>query len=442
MLSGNYLTHYKRTFLLAYPVCLSQLGHIMVGVVDTAMAGYVGTEAQAAVALANSIFTLILVFAIGFSFGITPPVAAADGNKDQQQITLLLSNGLLINLLLGILLFAFLSISSPLLHYLNQPESVVEMAIPFFNILMLSLIPITMFATLKQFTEGLSYTKMAMIISIGSNLLNILLNYVFIFGKAGIEPMGIMGSCWATFISRTLMAIGMLIYLFRSKHFRAYREGFSIRNISVELIKKITGIGIPSGFQFLFEVGAFSFAAIMVGWLGTKQLAAHQIALSLASITYMIASGVGAAATVRVGNYYGKKNKDNLRTAGLSALIMVMVFMTISAITFVSAREWLPSFFSNNAEVKAMASSLLIIAALFQLSDGIQVVGLGALRGIEDVRVPTYITLISYWVIALPGAYLMGFTFELGIKGIWYGLMIGLSVAAILLFTRFYYKSR
>jgi len=442
MLPQAYLNHFKKTFLLAYPVCLSQLGHIMVGVIDTAMVGYVSTTAQAAASLANSLFTLVLVFSIGFSFGITPLVAAADGNKNLKQISLLLSNGFVINLLVGFLLFILLFISAPFLHYLHQPESVMEMTIPFFNILMLSILPITVFAILKQFTEGLSYTKIAMFISIGSNILNVVLNYIFIFGKLGVAPMGMIGSAKATLISRIIMATAMLVYVYKSKHFKIYYKAIRIKSISFSVMKKIAEIGIPSGLQFLFEVGAFCFATIMVGWLGIQQLAAHQIALSIASITYMIASGIGAAATVRVGNYYGQKDIVNLKLAGFSAVIMVTFLMIICALTFILTRNLSPQFFSINGDVKTIASSLLVIAAFFQLSDGIQVVSLGALRGIADVRVPTYITLVSYWLIALPIGYALGFTFHLGVQGVWYGLLIGLTVAAILLLTRFYYKRK
>ena len=254
--------------------------------------------------------------------------------------------------------------------------------------------------------------------------------------------MGMIGSAKATLISRIIMATAMLVYVYKSKHFKIYYKAIRIKSISFSVMKKIAEIGIPSGLQFLFEVGAFCFATIMVGWLGIQQLAAHQIALSIASITYMIASGIGAAATVRVGNYYGQKDIVNLKLAGFSAVIMVTFLMIICALTFILTRNLSPQFFSINGDVKTIASSLLVIAAFFQLSDGIQVVSLGALRGIADVRVPTYITLVSYWLIALPIGYALGFTFHLGVQGVWYGLLIGLTVAAILLLTRFYYKRK
>ena len=442
LLSANYLKGYKATLFLAYPVVLSQLGHIMVGVVDTAMVGQIGTVQQAAVALSNSLYTLVLVFGLGVSYGITPLVAAADSSKNYSESAELLKHGVVINTILGILLFLLLFSLSPVLNLFQQKQEVVDLAIPFLNVMMLGMIPLCIFSGFKQFTEGLSFTKIAMLITVGSNLLNILLNYLMIFGHWGFPKMGLMGSCWASFISRVAMAIAMFSYVYYNKPFRVYREGFRFKNISKELTKKILAIGIPSGLQWFFEVGAFAFAVIMIGWISPKAQAAHQIALSLAATTYMMASGLSAAASVRVGNQSGLKNKEGVRTAGFSAFVIVMVFMGLMATSFILLRNYLPSLFTKDADVINIASSLLVIAAFFQLSDGIQVVGLGALRGVKDVKIPTVITLIAYWVIGLPMSYVFGFKLNMGVQGIWYGLSIGLTFAAILLFLRFNHISK
>jgi MATE family multidrug resistance protein len=442
LLSANYLKGYKATLFLAYPVVLSQLGHIMVGVVDTAMVGQIGTVQQAAVALSNSLYTLVLVFGLGVSYGITPLVAAADSSKNYSESAELLKHGVVINTILGILLFLLLFSLSPVLNLFQQKQEVVDLAIPFLNVMMLGMIPLCIFSGFKQFTEGLSFTKIAMLITVGSNLLNILLNYLMIFGHWGFPKMGLMGSCWASFISRVAMAIAMFSYVYYNKPFRVYREGFRFKNISKELTKKILAIGIPSGLQWFFEVGAFAFAVIMIGWISPKAQAAHQIALSLAATTYMMASGLSAAASVRVGNQSGLKNKEGVRTAGFSAFVIVMVFMGLMATSFILLRNYLPSLFTKDADVINIASSLLVIAAFFQLSDGIQVVGLGALRGVKDVKIPTVITLIAYWVIGLPMSYVFGFKLNMGVQGIWYGLSIGLTFAAILLFLRFNHVSK
>lgn len=442
LLSAVYKENYKKTFILAYPVMLSQLGHIMVGVVDTAMVGQIGTIPQAAVALANSLYVIVLVFGLGVSYGITPLVAAADSSKDYTQNSALLKHGIAINTVIGILLFLLLIIVSPVLNLFNQKQEVVDLAIPFLNVMMLGMIPLCIFSGFKQFTEGLSFTGIAMLITIGSNLLNVLLNYLMIFGHWGFPAMGLMGSCWASFISRVAMALAMFLYVFYNKHFKVYRQGFNFRNFSLSLTKKILAIGVPSGLQWVFEVGAFSFAVIMIGWISPAAQAAHQVALSIAAVTYMMASGLSAAASVRVGNQLGLKNREGVRIAGFSTFVMVLVFMSFTAICFIVFRDVLPAFFNKETEVISIASSLLVVAAFFQLSDGVQVVGLGALRGIKDVQVPTLITLVAYWGIGLPMSYVFAFIWNLGALGVWYGLSLGLTIAAVLLSWRFNYVSR
>ncbi len=442
LLSPNYLTSYRKTLLLAYPVVLSQLGHIMVGVVDTAMVGQIGSLQQAAVALSNSLYMLVLVFGLGVSYGITPLVAAADSKKDFSENASLLKHSIIINTVMGILLFALLFVSSPVLHLFHQKEEVVNMAIPFLNVMMLGMIPLCIFSGFKQFTEGLSFTRVAMLITIGSNVVNIILNYTMIFGHWGFPKMGLMGACWATFISRVVMAIGMFIYVYYNKHFKVYWKGFNALKVTKTLTKKILGIGVPSGLQWVFEVGAFAFAVVMIGWISPDAQAAHQVALSIAATTYMMASGLSAAASVRVGNQLGLKSREGVRIAGFSAVIIVLAFMSLMAICFIVFRNFLPTIFSNEPTVITISVSLVVIAAFFQLSDGVQVVCLGALRGMKDVKIPTYITLFAYWIIGLPMSYIFAFKLNLGVQGVWYGLSLGLGLAAILLFLRFNYVSK
>lgn len=435
--TSEYLKNYKATILLAYPVVLSQLGHIMVGVADTAMVGQIGAVEQAAVALANSFYTIVLVFGLGVSYGVTPLVAAADSSQNYAENASLLKHGLIINTLMGILLFTVLFCCSPLLRMIDQDKEVVELAIPFLNVMMLGMIPLCIFSAFKQFVEGLSDTRPAMFITIGAGLLNILLNYIMMFGHCGFTAMGMMGSCWASFIARVVMALSMFGYVFYHKKFHRYTRSFNLKSVSTTLLKKILSLGIPSGLQWVFEVGAFAFAVIMIGWISPKAQAAHLVALSLASVTYMMASGLSAAAAVRVGNQYGLKSRHGVRIAGFSVFILVTIFMSCMATSFIVLKNFLPTLFTNNQEVIEVASSLLIVAAFFQLSDGIQVVSLGALRGIRDVKVPTIITLVAYWIIALPMSYVFAFKFNMGILGIWYGLFLGLTSAAVLLFWRF-----
>lgn len=432
--------HVRRLFIIAYPVMLSHLGHIAVGVADSMMVGQLGAIPLAAVSLANSIFVLALMFGIGVSYGITPLVAAADGKGHVRRIARLLKHSLLINMIFGLLLFGILIAVIPFLYQLDQPEEVVERATPYLWVIGASMIPFMFFQGYKQLIEGLGHTRQAMVITLLANGLNVGLNYLLIFGKLGFPEMGLVGAGWATLFSRVVMAAIMAAYFYKSKRFVHYRQ--AVEGYKKKIFRKLMSLGVPMGFQYIFEVGAFSGAAIMVGWIGANALAAHQIAINLASISYMVASGFAAAATVRVGNQLGRGYLESMRRAGFISFGLVVLMMIGFAATFIAGQHFFPSLYIDNQEVIDMAGTLLVIAAFFQLSDGIQVVGLGTLRALEDVKIPTLITLVAYWVIGIPGGYLLAFHAGLGVQGIWWGLLSGLTVAAILLLWRFSRLSR
>jgi multidrug resistance protein, MATE family len=437
MNNASYKEHFSKNYLLAYPVVLSQLGHIMVSVFDSLMVGQLGTIPLAAASLGNSIFMITLVMGLGVSYSITPLIAAADGRNNYTRISLLLLNGLVSNVLLGVVLFIVGYIFSPYITLLDQPVAVVDMAIPYINILFFSMVPLMVFQAFRQFAEGLSQTKQAMYISIIANSLNIVLNYILIYGKLGFPAMGLVGAGIATLISRIIMAIMMAGYVLYAKRFELYRRYLRLTHLSFIHMYRILKLGLPISGQMIFEMGAFSFSAIMIGWIGAKELAAHQIAINVASVTYMMASGIAAAATIRVGNQKGLGNYRAMRMAGLSSFVMGAGFMVLSGILMIAGNKLIPILYISDPDVIQIASVLLIIAALFQISDGVQVVGLGALRGLEDVKIPSLISLVAYWVIGLPIGYLLCFKAGFGVSGIWTGLLIGLSVAAILLYYRF-----
>lgn len=438
----NFKSHFPKTLQLAYPVMLSQLGQVMVGVADSMMVGRLGAETLAASSLANSIFFVVLMFGIGVSMAMTPLVAAADGEAKPKKITRLFKHGFAINAFTGIILFLLILLAAPGLYHLNQPVEVVRAAIPYLGIITLSLVPFMFFQTFKQFTEGLSQTRQAMAITVFCNLVNIFLNWVLIFGKLGFPALGLNGAGWATLISRVLMAAMIFYYVKHSKRYLPYSLGFGFKKLSYPLMSKMLQIGVPTGFQFIFEVGAFSAAAIMMGWIGVNALAAHQIAISLASISYMMASGLSAAAMVRVGNQLGRNDIITLRQIGFTVFGMVAMFMMAFAIILIVFRNYLPWLYIGDLPVIEMTASLLVIAGFFQLSDGLQVVGLGALRGMADVKAPTFITLIAYWVVGLPLGYFFAFQLGYNEQGIWYGLLIGLTSTALLLVYRFHKLSK
>jgi multidrug resistance protein, MATE family len=434
----KYKPHLREGFQLAYPVMLSQLGHVTMGVADNIMVGNLGAAHLAGAGLANVAFNFLLLFGIGVSYAITPLVATADGERNDGQIASILKHGLLINVLNSIVLITIVSVGMNVLYHIHQPPEVVELATPYLSIITYSLIPILIFQTFRQFTEGLSMTRIAMIIVIASNFVNIGLNYILIYGHFGFPALGLNGAGYATLLSRILMAAAFAGFVYFSPRFAKYRIGFSIGNYSKKLISKMLHIGLPAGLQFIFEVAAFDFSLVMMGWLGTSALAAHQIAINLATISYMTTSGLAAAATIRVSHFLGKKDYVNLRQAAYALLGLAMVIMSAWAIFFILGRDLLPYFYVTDENVIAIAGPLLIIAGLFQLSDGAQVVCIGALRGLQDVKVPSLLIFISYWIIGLPLGYCFTFVFGWGAIGIWIGLLIGLTLTASAMFVRFY----
>jgi multidrug resistance protein, MATE family len=433
----NLKQHVSRNWHLAYPVMLSQLGHVMVGVADSVMVGRIGAEPLAAASLANVVFHVLMTFGIGISYSITPIVAAADGEKNHNMISDTLKHGLMICMLSSLILLVVQLLSGFALPHINQPPDVVALAIPYLYIIAFSIVPIMLFQTYRQFAEGLSLTRMAMVITVGGNLLNIILNYFLIYGKAGFPALGLNGAGYATLISRVVIGVGMMAYIFYASRFALYRSAFAFGQYSKKMIRRLLNIGIPAGIQFIFEVSAFGFSAIMMGWIGTNALAAHQIAINMATISYMTTSGLAAAATIRVGNQLGKKDIPNMRKAGMSLIGMAMVIMAVWAMIFIFGRYYFPTLYINDQEVIAVAASLLIIAGFFQLSDGLQVVCIGALRGLEDMKVPTLFIFIAYWIIALPLGYCFTFIFNWGAVGIWWGLLIGLTITGIMMYMRF-----
>ncbi len=439
---SQYLSHVRPNFLLAYPVMLSMLGQVMTGVADSVMVGWTGATPLAASSFANIFFSIPLFFGIGVSYAITPLVAEGAGAKDQTKIIEILRHGFIINLLVAILLVGLIFLVEPFMFSMGQPEDVVALGIPYLSIIGVSIIPTMIFQTYRQFAEGLEKTRMAMIIVIGSNLLNIALNYILIFGKYGFPEMGLNGAGWATLISRVVMAVSMMLYVYYGKRFIAFRKGFSFGSYSKSLISKMLHIGLPAGSQFIFEAGAFGFSALMMGWLGTTALAAHQIAINLATISYMTTSGLGAAATIRVGNFLGQRDKRKLQDSAFTMIWMAVALMAAWALLFIFGRHLLPSLYIEDAAVIELTAALLIIAAFFQLSDGIQVVCAGALRGLQDVKVPSILIFVAYWVIALPLGYWLAFPLGLGATGIWIGLLIGLTLTASAMVVRFWRLSR
>lgn len=415
---------------------LSNIGHILMNVADTVMVGHVGAYPLAGAGLASVVFNVFLLFGVGVSFAITPLVAEAHGKNDNSSIAETLKHGLLINCTNAIVLIGIVQLGKGLLHHLNQPDEVINEALPYLDIIMFSLLPVLFYQSFKQFAEGMSNTVIALVVVLGSNIVNIILNYSLIYGHFGFPAYGLVGAGYATLISRIFMAASIALIVYYHPLFGRYRPAFSIGHYSRKLLNRMLHLGIPSGAQFIFEVAAFDFSLVMIGWIGPKAQAAHQIVINLATLSYMTTAGLAAAATVRVGTFLGNQNYTDMKRAAFSSLIMGMILMTVFAMIFLAGQGVIPQLYIKDAEVVAIAGNLMLIAALFQLSDGTQVICAASLRGVQDVKVPSVFVLIAYWVIGLPLGYYLAFRADMGAQGIWTGLFAGLTITAGLMFVR------
>ena len=442
MFSALYRQHYRANLKIAAPIVLGRIGLMATAIADTAMVGQVGTEPLAGASLANSIFYFIGMLAIGMPVGITPLVGKAHGEGDKVRIAALLKNGLFFSVILGLGVSLAMYFTAFGLGHLDQSPETVREALPYYKILIYSLLPWTIFIVFQQFAEGLEITMPATLISVGSNLVNIGLNYVFIYGKLGFPAMGLEGAGWATLISRLLMMIGIIYYMWRSPKMRAYLKSAWQSALESKMIMRIVGMGMPISLQMIFEMGAFTVGAIMVGWSGSDQQAAHHIAIMVVATTYHMASGIGSTATVRISNFLGRRNPEGIKVAGYTSLLMVLLFMGLCSIAIVLSGDHLPRLFTIEENVIALAATLLLIAALFQLFDGVQVTALGALRGIQDVKIPTLIAVVSYWIVMVPIAYYLAEIKAMGAIGVWIGYLAGLGASSILLFIRYEWKSK
>jgi len=432
----EYLPFYKRNLKVAIPVMLSQAGQVLVQQVDNMMVGAVGTVELAAAAFANSVFILGLVFGMGITFGLTPLVGHAWAKKNQQEAGELLHNSLNTNIISTFILTAVLWVISYFFDYMGQTTEVVALSVSYYRILVVSFIPFMLFFTFKQFAEGLAETKHAMVITLFANVVNIVLNYVLIFGKYGFPAMGLDGAGIATLISRLLMPV-MFWYLFiKNDKFNIYYKIALKARPNWEKVKQLMRVGLPIATQIILEVAAFAMSGIMMGWLGVIPLAAHQIALGLASVTFMIVTGIGSGTTIRVSHQFSSRDYVSMKKAATASVHMVVAMMSLTAILFAVYRFQLPYMYTQDAEVISLAAQLLIMAAIFQLFDGLQVVLLSILRGMADVKSAMLYALIAYIFVNLPISYVLAFVFELGPIGIWIGFVFGIGLASLLFYIR------
>ena len=442
----EYLPYYKRNLRVALPVMLTQLGASLVGLFDSIMVGHYATVDLAAVSFANAIFFMAMVFAMGALMAITPLVGMKVGEINahpddkaniRHKIAVLFQNGMLFTILQSVLMLILLGGCLPFLEYFGQDPEVIAVARPYYILIVISLVPFLFFTFFKQFLEGLGNTLVAMIITLTMNALNIFLNWIFIYGNCGFEAMGATGAGIGSLISRIGMALCFALTIWFHRDWKYYIQTFSWSSFSWKEIKQQIKIGFPIGAQTFLETFTFAASFVIIGWISKEALAAHQVANQIADLTFMIALGVGAATTIRVSHQLGEGNLHAVRMASNASIHLVLVINTIGAALMISLRNYIPMIFTEDQEVIAIASKLIIIAGLFQYADGLQAVGAAMLRGITDVKVPMVIAFVSYILVGLSVGLLCAFPLNMGAAGIWIGFIFGLALAAICFHIRF-----
>ncbi len=447
-----YWPYYKRNLKVAFPVMFTQLGAAMVGLADSIMVGHYSTADLAAVSFSNALFFTVMVFSMGAVMGITPLVGQVHGRLEKlraqgttpeeiahkhEQIASCLANGLVFTVLMSLLSLALLAPCIPYLDAFGQEPEVVACARPYYILIVLSIVPFLLFSFSKQFLEGLGNTLVAMLITLGCNLLNIVLNWMFIFGHCGFEPMGAEGAGWASLIARCLMPVCFFIALNCKDEWRLYLSVMRSHLITRREIEHLFSIGVPIGLQSFAEAFLFTASFVIIGWISKEALAAHHIANQMADLTFMLALGIGSATTIRVSHQLGKGDLQAVRMASRASVHLCLLMNTIGAAIMIFGRNVIPYIFTDDPNVVPIASTLLIIAGTFQYADGLQCIGAAMLRGIQDVRVPMRIALFAYIGVALPLGLALTFPAGLGAKGMWMAFVVALAIPAVLFHIRF-----
>ncbi len=428
----------KKTLNLAFPIILGEIAQMSLGIIDTAMVGAVSYKQLAAAALVMSVINIPYVFGIGITISVSQMVSMAHGRNDKKMVSHYLYNGFWLCTISAVIIALALEFGKNILLHLDQDPEVAQLAIPYLQIMGWSVIPMLLFLALKQFTDGLEFTKTAMVLSLAALPVNVFLNWLLIYGNWGFPRLELVGAGWGTLITRMLIFIVLGFIILYHSTFRRYIAVRSrVWKLRVHTLKELLGIGLPSSFQITMEAGAFAISGILIGTIGAVEQAAHQIALSIASLTFMVSMGLSQAGSIRASNAFGRKDLKAISDIGKSTIIMALIYGSFCAIGFVVFRNQLPYFFNDENKVVSLASFLLIFAAIFQISDSTQAISAGLLRGIKDVKVPTIFIAIAYWAIGIPVGCLLAFYFKMGAAGIWTGFIVGLTFSALFLSLRF-----
>lgn len=428
----------KKTLNLAFPIILGELSQMFLHIIDTAMVGAVNYKQLAAAALVMSVMNIPFVFGIGITISVSQMVSMANGRNNGKLVSHYLFNGFWLCAISAVIISLGIEFSKNILFHLDQDPEVALLALPYMQIMGWSVIPMLLFMALKQFTDGLEHTKTAMILSLLALPLNVFINWLLIYGNWGFPRMELVGAGWGTLITRIVIFIALALIILYHSTFRRY---IAVRRkewkFKWNTLKELLEIGIPSSFQITMEAGAFAVSGILIGTIGAVEQASHQIALSIASLTFMVSMGLSQAGSIRTSNAFGRNDFNAIRSIGKSTLVMALIYGTFCAIVFILLRNQLPFIFNDDKEVVSMASFLLLFAAIFQISDSTQAISAGLLRGIKDVKIPTVFIAIAYWAIGIPVGCLLAFRYKMGAAGIWTGFIVGLTFSAAFLSFRF-----
>ena len=430
-----YRPHYAATRKLAIPVIIAQIGQITVGLADNMMIGQLGKTELAGAAFANTLFSLPLIFGMGFAMAITPLIGKATDTDSQNELSSLKHGALIANSLMALLLTGTCIALYLGMPQMQQPAAILSQSQNYFSIISLSIIPLMLFLSGKQIAEGLSNTKLAMRITIGANIINIAGNYLLIFGNLGAPELGLAGAGWSTLLSRCVMAVCMLIYINKAPQFKVLFSFKDIKRISTST-GKIFKLGLPMGIHLLSEASAFIIAGIMMGWISESGLAAHQIVISLSTFGFMLYQGIGVSRTIRISQFSARQVPSLIRNASQASIQIAAVMVLVISGTFIALRHVLPRLFTDDAEVIALASNMIIVLVVFQVFDAIQIIYSSILRGMADATIPGILTFVSYFLFAIPFSYWAAFKGGYGEIGIWLGFPLGLSICALLFHIR------
>ena len=430
-------THYKALFKLGLPIVIGQLGMIVLGFADTLMIGHHSTEELAAASFVNNMFNLAIIFATGFSYGLTPIVGNLFGRKEHKAVGGTLKNSLAANGLIGILLTLVMGILYLNIHRLGQPEELLPLMRPYYLVLLVSLIFVMLFNAFKQFADGITDTRTPMWLLIGGNVLNIIGNWVLIYGHFGFPEMGLSGAGIATLASRIAMLLVFISLFFTTRRYHIYKVGFLESRLNKADFMQLNKLGWPVGLQMGMETASFSLATIMVGWLGAIALAAHQVMLTIGQLGYMMYYGMAAAVAVRVSNFHGQRDTEAVHHSASAGFHLILLMAVLVSLPLFLLRNEIGNWFTDNHEVTLMVASLIVPFIIYQFGDGMQCNYSNALRGIADVKPVMYIAFLAYFVISLPAGYLFGFVFNWGLTGIWLSFPFGLTSAGLMFWLRF-----